>query len=71
MNAVFVDTGYLFALEIANDQQHQDAIQPWQSMALPRRFFIEQGNRDEHLEETRDVNQSTLSERPLRWVSPQ
>jgi predicted nucleic acid-binding protein len=24
MNPVFVDTGYLLALEIANDQQHQD-----------------------------------------------
>src|SRR5215470_5545565 len=38
MNAVFVDTGYLFALEITNDQHHQAAIQHWQSIvaALPR-----------------------------------
>ena len=38
MNTVFVDTGYLFALEIANDQHHQTATQHWQSIAraLPR-----------------------------------
>ena len=38
MNAVFVDTGYLLALEITNDQHHQAAIQHWQSIvaALPR-----------------------------------
>jgi predicted nucleic acid-binding protein len=30
MNAVFVDTGYLLALEIANDQHHQAATQHWQ-----------------------------------------
>ena len=38
MNAVFVDTGYLFALEITNDQHHQAAIQHWQGIvaALPR-----------------------------------
>ena len=38
MNAVFVDTGYLFALEITNDQHHQAAIRHWQSIveALPR-----------------------------------
>jgi len=37
MNAVFVDTGYLFALEITNDQHHQAAIQHWQGIvaALP------------------------------------
>ncbi len=33
MNAVFVDTGYLLALEIANDQHHQAAVQYWQRMA--------------------------------------
>lgn len=33
MNAVFVDTGYLLALEIANDQHHQAAVQHWQRMA--------------------------------------
>ena len=38
MNTVFVDTGYLFALEIANDQHHQAAAQHWHSIArvLPR-----------------------------------
>jgi uncharacterized protein len=38
MNAVFVDTGYLFALEITNDQYHQAATQHWQGIvtALPR-----------------------------------
>ena len=38
MNAVFVDTGYLFALEITNDQHHQAATQHWQGIvaALPR-----------------------------------
>lgn len=38
MNAVFVDTGYLLALEIANDQHHQAAIRHWQGVvtALPR-----------------------------------
>jgi hypothetical protein len=38
MNAVFVDTGYLFALEITNDQYHEAATQHWQGIvtALPR-----------------------------------
>jgi predicted nucleic acid-binding protein len=38
MNAVFVDTGYLLALEIANDQNHQAATRHWQGVvtALPR-----------------------------------
>ena len=38
MNTAFVDTGYLLALEIANDQQHQVAKQHWQSVVptLPR-----------------------------------
>ncbi|MFZ0255866.1 MAG: PIN domain-containing protein [Gammaproteobacteria bacterium] len=38
MNTAFVDTGYLLALEIANDQHHQAAKQHWQSVvpALPR-----------------------------------
>lgn len=37
MNAVFVDTGDLLALEIANDQHHQAAIRHWQAVmtALP------------------------------------
>jgi predicted nucleic acid-binding protein len=37
MNAVFVDRGYLLALEIANDQHHHAAAQHWQRIvtALP------------------------------------
>jgi predicted nucleic acid-binding protein len=37
MTAVFVDTGYLLALEIANDQHHQAAVHHWQqiSTSLP------------------------------------
>jgi predicted nucleic acid-binding protein len=29
MNAYFVDTGYLLALELANDQNHQTAKIHW------------------------------------------
>ncbi len=38
MNSVFVDTSYLLALEITNDQHHQTAIRHWQGVvtALPR-----------------------------------
>jgi len=38
MNAVFIDTGYLLALEIINDQHHQAATRHWQGIvaALPR-----------------------------------
>ena len=38
MNTVFVDTGYLFALEIANDQHYQAATRHWQGVVttLPR-----------------------------------
>jgi uncharacterized protein len=38
MNAVFVDTGYLLALELTNDQHHQAATRHWQGIvtALPR-----------------------------------
>jgi len=32
LNAVFVDTGYLLALEIANDEHHQAAVQHWQQL---------------------------------------
>jgi predicted nucleic acid-binding protein len=37
MNAVFIDTGYLLALAIANGQHHQAATQYWQGIvaALP------------------------------------
>jgi uncharacterized protein len=30
MNAVFLDTGYLLALELSNDQNHQAARRHWQ-----------------------------------------
>lgn len=38
MNAAFVDTGYLLALEITNDQHHQAAARHWQGIvaSLPR-----------------------------------
>jgi uncharacterized protein len=38
MNAVFMDTGYLLALEIANDQHHQAGVQHWQQLVseIPR-----------------------------------
>ena len=29
MNKVFLDTGYLLALELANDQHHQEAVEHW------------------------------------------
>jgi len=29
MNTVFVDTGYLLALELANDRHHQRAVEHW------------------------------------------
>ena len=37
MNAVFLDTGYVLALELANDQNHQAATRHWQRVrtALP------------------------------------
>jgi predicted nucleic acid-binding protein len=37
MSPLFVDTGYLLALELANDQNHSIAKQHWQSLcdALP------------------------------------
>jgi len=34
MNAVFVDTSYLLALELANDQNHRVAMQHWRAVVL-------------------------------------
>jgi len=33
MNMVFLDTGYLLALELANDQNHQAAADHWKQVA--------------------------------------
>jgi predicted nucleic acid-binding protein len=32
MNAVFLDTGYLLALELSNDQNHRVAVKHWRSL---------------------------------------
>ena len=32
MNAVFLDTGYVLALELSNDQNHRAAVKHWRSM---------------------------------------
>jgi predicted nucleic acid-binding protein len=32
MNAIFLDTGYLLALEISNDQHHKVALKHWQGL---------------------------------------
>lgn len=32
MNPVFLDTGFLLALELANDQNHQAALKQWRSL---------------------------------------
>lgn len=38
MNTVLVDTGYLLALELANDQHHREALMYWEKVkgALPK-----------------------------------
>lgn len=38
MTYAFLDTGYIIALETADDQYHQDALKHWQSLSssLPR-----------------------------------
>lgn len=40
MTEAFLDTGYIIALEAADDQRHQDAVKHWQSLtssfSLPR-----------------------------------
>jgi len=32
MNAVFLDTGYVLALELSNDQNHRAAVKHWRSI---------------------------------------
>jgi len=32
MNAVFLDTGYVLALELSNDQNHRAAVKHWRSL---------------------------------------
>lgn len=32
MNAVFLDTGYVLALELSNDQNPRAASKPWRSL---------------------------------------
>jgi predicted nucleic acid-binding protein len=38
MTEAFLDTGYIIALEVADDQRHEDAVKHWQSLStsLPR-----------------------------------
>lgn len=40
MTEAFLDTGYIIALEVADDQRHQEAVKHWQgltsSFSLPR-----------------------------------
>ena len=40
MNKTFLDTGYLLALELARDQNHESAKQHWDSLARPFPPFI-------------------------------
>jgi len=35
MNAVFLDTGYLLALELSHDQHHRAALKHWRSLKKP------------------------------------
>jgi len=34
MSVVFLDTGYLLALELSNDQNHKTAIQHWKEVSI-------------------------------------
>lgn len=36
MNAIFLDTGYVLALELANDQNHESAIGHWHGVRASR-----------------------------------
>lgn len=40
MNAVFIDTSYLFALELKSDQNHEVANEHWQNITQSRPFFV-------------------------------
>jgi len=40
MSKVFLDTSYLLALELAKDQNHQAAIQHWQSISHSLPSFV-------------------------------
>lgn len=40
MNAVFVDTGYLLALEIANDQNPSTTVEHWQQIATALALLV-------------------------------
>ena len=40
MASVFLDTGYLVALALANDQHHEDAVEHWQRVVQGRFEFV-------------------------------
>ena len=40
MESVFVDTGYLLALELASDQNHQRALSHWQRIKAASLHFV-------------------------------
>jgi len=40
MNKVFLDTGYLLALELANDQHHQEAVEHWELAKQSLPLFV-------------------------------
>ncbi len=35
MKSIFLDTGYLLALELSNDQNHRAALKHWRSLRIP------------------------------------
>jgi predicted nucleic acid-binding protein len=40
VNAVFVDTGYLLAVDIANNQNHRAAVEHWQQMTAALQLLV-------------------------------
>jgi predicted nucleic acid-binding protein len=40
MNAVFLDTGYVLALELSNDQNHRAASKHWRSLSKKRPLLV-------------------------------